>query len=131
MDTITADQFRAEPGVEDWLPDASGAVAEFTTGDFATGAKLFDAIAELAEAANHHPDVTVTYPSVRVTLITHSAGGLTAKDVALARRISAAARNSASQPRGADRRPGRPAAYLPADPRQMSAGRKAGSERTR
>jgi 4a-hydroxytetrahydrobiopterin dehydratase len=92
MDTITADQFRAEPGVEDWRPDASGAVAEFRTRTFATGAKLFDAIAELSESANHHPDVTVTYPSVRVTLITHSAGGLTAKDVALARRISAAAR---------------------------------------
>ena len=93
MDTITADQFRAEPGVDDWRPGEAGAVAEFRTRDFATGAQLFAAIAELAEAANHHPDVTVTYPSVRVTLITHSAGGLTTKDVALARRISAAARD--------------------------------------
>jgi 4a-hydroxytetrahydrobiopterin dehydratase len=92
MDTISADQFRAEPGVEDWRTGEGGAVAEFQTRAFATGAKLFEAIAELAEAANHHPDVTVTYPSVRVTLITHSAGGLTAKDVALAQRISAAAR---------------------------------------
>jgi len=93
MDIITADQFRAEPGVDDWRPGEAGAVAEFPTGTFATGAALFAVIAELAEAANHHPDVTVTYPTVRVTLITHSAGGLTAKDVALARRISAAARD--------------------------------------
>jgi 4a-hydroxytetrahydrobiopterin dehydratase len=93
MDTITADEFRAEVGVEDWRPGERGAVAEFQTGDFAAGARLFAAIAELAEAANHHPEVTVTYPSVRVTLTTHSAGGLTAKDVALARRISAAARD--------------------------------------
>ncbi|MCR2763933.1 4a-hydroxytetrahydrobiopterin dehydratase [Microbacterium sp. zg.B48] len=93
MDTITADQFRAEPGVEDWRPGQAGAIAEFKTGTFATGARLFAAIAELAEAADHHPDVTVTYPRVTVTLITHSAGGLTAKDVALARQISAAARD--------------------------------------
>ena len=92
MDTITAEQFRAEPGVDDWRPGQDGAVAEFRTGTFAAGARLFAAIAELAEAANHHPNVTVTYPSVRVSLITHSAGGLTRKDVALAQRISAAAR---------------------------------------
>ncbi|HYJ50328.1 MAG TPA: 4a-hydroxytetrahydrobiopterin dehydratase [Microbacterium sp.] len=93
MDTITADQFSAQSGVDDWRPGDGGALAEFRTRNFATGARLFAAIAELAEAANHHPDVTVTYPSVRVTLITHSAGGLTAKDVALAQQISAAARD--------------------------------------
>ena len=92
MDIISADQFRAESGVDDWRPREDSAVAEFRTGTFATGARLFAAIAELAEVANHHPDVTVTYPSVRVTLITHSAGGLTRKDVALARQISTAAR---------------------------------------
>lgn len=92
MDIISADRFRAEPGVEDWRPEEGGVVAVFRTKDFATGAALFAAIAEIAEAANHHPDVTVTYPAVRVALITHSAGGLTAKDVALAQRISAAAR---------------------------------------
>ena len=93
MDIITADQFSAQSGVDDWRTGDGGAVAEFRTRNFATGARLFAAIAELAEAANHHPDVTVTYPSVRVTLITHSAGGLTAKDVALAQQISAAARD--------------------------------------
>jgi 4a-hydroxytetrahydrobiopterin dehydratase len=92
METITADQFRAESGVDDWRPGEDGAIAEFRTGTFATGARFFASIAELAEVANHHPDVTVTYPSVRVTLITHSAGGLTRKDVALARQISTAAR---------------------------------------
>lgn len=89
---ITSEQFRAMPGVEDWRVSADGAVATFGTGDFATGAKFFARIAELAEAANHHPDVEVTYPRVRVTLITHSAGGVTEKDASLAREISTAAR---------------------------------------
>ncbi|HWM17083.1 MAG TPA: 4a-hydroxytetrahydrobiopterin dehydratase [Microbacterium sp.] len=92
MGTITAEQFGALPGVQDWHAGESGAIAEFRTGDFAAGARLFAAIAGLAEAANHHPDVDVRYASVRVTLITHSAGGLTNKDAALAAQISSAAR---------------------------------------
>jgi pterin-4a-carbinolamine dehydratase len=50
-------------------------------------------VGALADAADHHPDVDLRYPSVTVRLTTHDAGGLTAKDVALARRIDAAARH--------------------------------------
>lgn len=44
-----------------------------------------------AEAANHHPDLDIRYDKVRVTLSTHSEGGVTAKDVDLARTIEALA----------------------------------------
>ncbi len=40
-----------------------------------------------AEAANHHPDLDIRYDRVRITLSTHSEGGVTAKDVELARSI--------------------------------------------
>ncbi len=92
METITTDEFRAADGVGDWRPRMTGAFALYRTRDFATGARLFTAIAEIADAANHHPDVDVRYATVRVRTITHSAGGLTHKDLALARQISAAAR---------------------------------------
>ncbi|GAA2975197.1 4a-hydroxytetrahydrobiopterin dehydratase [Microbacterium terrae] len=92
MDTLTNDDFRAFPGVDDWRPRITGAFALFRTGSFATGSQLFAAIAELADAADHHPDVDVRYATVRVRLVTHSAGGLTAKDAALAAQISEAAR---------------------------------------
>ncbi|WP_194396150.1 VOC family protein [Microbacterium atlanticum] len=92
MDTITSAEFRAFPGVEDWHPRVTGAFALFRTGSFEVGAQLFAAIAELAEASDHHPDVDVRYSAVRVRLFTHSAGGLTAKDAELAARISEAAR---------------------------------------
>lgn len=92
MATITRREFRASPGVEDWRARATGAFAQFATGSFAVGAQLVAAIAELAEEANHHPDVDLRYSAVRVRLITHSAGGLTGKDAALAARISQAAR---------------------------------------
>ena len=45
------------------------------------------AIAFLAESADHHPDLIVTWPRVTVKLSTHDAGGLTAKDFDLARQI--------------------------------------------
>jgi 4a-hydroxytetrahydrobiopterin dehydratase len=46
-----------------------------------------NAIGHLAEAAWHHPDLIVSYPAVEVRLSTHSAGGITDKDFALAAKI--------------------------------------------
>jgi 4a-hydroxytetrahydrobiopterin dehydratase len=65
--------------------------ARFRTGDFATGLRLVDRIGELAETANHHPDVDLRYPTVAVVLWSHDVGGVTSRDVDLARRISQAA----------------------------------------
>ncbi len=48
-------------------------------------------IADLAEAANHHPDLDIRYRRLRVALSTHSEGGITGKDLALAAQIDAAA----------------------------------------
>ena len=49
-----------------------------------------NAIAFVCETADHHADLTVTWPSVGVALSTHSAGGITPKDFAVARLIDAA-----------------------------------------
>lgn len=46
-------------------------------------------VARLAEAADHHPDILVRYTRVTLTLSTHDAGGLTARDFALARQFDA------------------------------------------
>jgi 4a-hydroxytetrahydrobiopterin dehydratase len=46
-------------------------------------------VAELAEAADHHPDILIGYRRVALTLISHDAGGLTERDFALAARIDA------------------------------------------
>ena len=67
--------------------------AYFRTGSFATGVALVDEIGRLADAANHHPDVDLRYPGVTVRLVTHEVDGLSDRDVALARQISAAARD--------------------------------------
>lgn len=96
METITPADFRERTG-SDWQATTDGASAEFETGDFETGARLFAAIAEVADAADHHPDVDIRYGSVTVRLFTHSANALTDKDVNLAQEISAAARDLGAQ----------------------------------
>ncbi|MCF4121821.1 4a-hydroxytetrahydrobiopterin dehydratase [Antribacter sp. KLBMP9083] len=89
---ITPGQFHAADGVEDWRVLLQTACARFATGSFVAGAELVDAITELAEAANHHPDVDLRYPHVTVRLTTHDVGGLSQRDIDLARQISDAAR---------------------------------------
>ena len=54
---------------------------------FLPGVRLVEAIAEVAEAEGHHPDLHLTYGSLRVDLWTHAAGGLTANDFILAAKI--------------------------------------------
>ncbi len=76
----------------DWRVIRDEAATHFRTGSFAKGLALVDAIGELAEAANHHPDIDFRYGGVTVRLKTHSEGELTERDVALARQISAVAR---------------------------------------
>lgn len=89
---ITPGQFHEADGVEDWRVIFEGACAHFRTGSFAAGVALVDAIGRLADAANHHPDVDLRYGGVTVRLMTHEVGGLSERDVELARQISEAAR---------------------------------------
>ncbi|MBI2159401.1 MAG: 4a-hydroxytetrahydrobiopterin dehydratase [Candidatus Rokubacteria bacterium] len=58
--------------------------------DFKSAMLFVNGVAALAERAGHHPDIAVRYSVVTLSLWTHSAGGLTARDFALARRIDAA-----------------------------------------
>lgn len=89
--TVTAEEFTAADGLRDWRVEGAQAVVRFRTGDFVTGLALVNEIGRLAEEANHHPDLTLTYPEVGVRLGTHDTGTVTDADVALAQGISAAA----------------------------------------
>src|SRR3954470_16742565 len=91
-DGIAAEQFLEAEGVEDWRVLPSGeAAAYFATKKFAVGVALIDEIGRLADAVNHHPDVDLRYKGVTVRLSSHDIGGLSDRDVNLARPISATA----------------------------------------
>ncbi|WP_323959186.1 4a-hydroxytetrahydrobiopterin dehydratase [Arthrobacter sp. JZ12] len=90
MDKLTSTQI-LEAGLDDWRQLAQGIHARYRTGSFNAGMRFLTAVSEAAETANHHPDVTLTYPYVDLKLISHDVGALTERDVKLARSISAIA----------------------------------------
>jgi len=71
-----------------WRREGDTIVRDYSLADFVAAIELVDRVADEAEAANHHPDILVHgWNKVRLTLSTHSAGGLTEADFALAERI--------------------------------------------
>ena len=54
---------------------------------FLTGINFVTAVAKAADAADHHPDIDIRYTKVTCTLSTHSAGGVTQKDLDMAKQI--------------------------------------------
>ncbi|MGA3126976.1 MAG: 4a-hydroxytetrahydrobiopterin dehydratase [Candidatus Korobacteraceae bacterium] len=59
----------------------------FTFENFVDAMIFVNKVAEIAEEEGHHPDIRIVYNQVTLTLTTHDAGGLTQKDLQMARRI--------------------------------------------
>jgi 4a-hydroxytetrahydrobiopterin dehydratase len=78
-------------GLPGWAREGDEIVKVYELASFTDAIDFVGRIAELAEAANHHPDLDIRYRKVRVALSTHDSGGLTALDLALAGRIEGAA----------------------------------------
>src|SRR5579884_780792 len=70
-----------------WERDGDEIVKTVGRKDFAEAMVLVNQVAELAEAADHHSDIAISWNKVTLRLSTHSAGGITAKDLELAERI--------------------------------------------
>lgn len=86
---VTAEQFSSTEGLDDWRVVLRTAEAHFVAPSFPAAGRLVAAIADAAEAADHHPDLSLTYPGrVRVALTTHAVDGLSTHDIDLARHIS-------------------------------------------
>jgi 4a-hydroxytetrahydrobiopterin dehydratase len=74
--------------MSDWSQRPDALERDFEFKDFAEAMAFVNRVAGVAEELNHHPDILVHgWNKVRLTLSTHSAGGLTDADHALARRI--------------------------------------------
>jgi 4a-hydroxytetrahydrobiopterin dehydratase len=60
---------------------------EWTFKDFVEAMTFVNRVAEIAEAAGHHPDIDIRYNRVMLGLVTHDAGGITASDAEMAARL--------------------------------------------
>jgi len=89
MAVLSADQLRdALAQAPAWSSDGDAIVRELSFADFAAAMVFVNRVAELAQAADHHPDILLHgWNKVRLTLSTHSQGGITAADFDLAARI--------------------------------------------
>ena len=73
---------------KDWRQENNALVRDFKFKDFTEARSFVNRVAEVAEQRNHHPDILVHgWNNVRLTLSTHSEGGVTDNDHALAEQI--------------------------------------------
>ena len=85
-DDVLARELAATPG---WTRDGDAISRTWRFADFKSAMIFVNGVAALAEKADRHPDMAIRYNEVTLRLSTHDAGGLTARDVDLARRIGA------------------------------------------
>jgi 4a-hydroxytetrahydrobiopterin dehydratase len=78
---------REMQSVPGWTRDGDAITRTAELATFPAAIAFVNRVAEAAEEADHHPDIDIRYRKVRLELSTHSAGGLTGKDFALAQRI--------------------------------------------
>ncbi len=77
--------------LDGWTSTPQGIKKMYQLADFRSVMNFVSRVADLAEEADHHPDIFISYEKVTFTLITHDAGGITQKDFDLASRIEAIA----------------------------------------
>ena len=83
---LTEDEIKsALPQLNNWKLLDDCIEKKFVFTDFLEAMQFINAVAPSAEAMQHHPEWSNVYNKVRVTLTTHDAGGITQKDIALAK----------------------------------------------
>ncbi len=87
-DQLSNDQVSEATSSLGWRISGSTLRANYATDDFNAGVEFVNRIAAAAQELNHHPDITLTYPEVGITLTSHDVNGLTKRDVELASQIS-------------------------------------------
>lgn len=78
-------------GLSGWERSGDAIEKSFECGDFVGSVRFAQSVVQPAEAMSHHPDLTISWATVTVTISTHSEGGLTASDFELASKIDALA----------------------------------------
>jgi 4a-hydroxytetrahydrobiopterin dehydratase len=89
-DRLSQDQvFAALQDLPNWSGDADGLRRTVELPSFRDAVAAIDSIADVAEEMDHHPDIDLRWRTLHLSVVSHSAGGVTDNDVQLARRIDA------------------------------------------
>ena len=92
MTLLSDSEVEARLGGHPGWERAGDAIAKtFERADFVGSVRFVESLVNPAEAMNHHPDIEISWNKVRVTISTHSEGGITAADFELAAKIDALA----------------------------------------
>jgi 4a-hydroxytetrahydrobiopterin dehydratase len=79
--------------LDGWSQQGKAIVRQFEFADFKGSMEFVNRVADAAEAANHHPDITINYNKVTLLLTSHDAGGVTDRDAKMAAKINEVAGN--------------------------------------
>ena len=93
MADLLADQEISErlSQLDGWSREGDAITRTFDRDDFVGSVKFVDRLVDPAEQMNHHPDLSISWSEVKVSITNHAAGGLTAADFELAAKIDALA----------------------------------------
>jgi len=72
----------------EWALEDGMLIRFWTFVNFVEAIAFVNRAAQMAEEANHHPDIDIRYNRVKLALVSHDAGGITARDASMARRLS-------------------------------------------
>jgi 4a-hydroxytetrahydrobiopterin dehydratase len=93
MPVLSDDEIQARLGeLEGWERAGDALRKEFKLDDFKGSVDFLNRVTPIAEEMNHHPDVSISWNKVTMSLSTHSQGGITENDFELARRIDSQGR---------------------------------------
>ncbi len=79
---------QALPKLPGWKQNGNAIERNFEFADFKAAMDFVNKMADLAEQANHHPDIDIRYNKVKLSLVSHDSGGVTDRDVRMAERIN-------------------------------------------
>ena len=83
--SLSSDDIDAKlEGMPGWQKVGSSIEKQYSFPTFSAAVEFVNRVAKLADACDHHPDITITYRKVQLTLTTHSEGKITEKDFILA-----------------------------------------------
>jgi 4a-hydroxytetrahydrobiopterin dehydratase len=82
---MVQENLRSLPG---WKLEGKEIVRHYQFPDFAAAMAFVNQVAEKADAADHHPDIDIRYNKVKLALVSHDQGGLTERDMKMARALN-------------------------------------------